>query len=1100
MDSFPAADAIRHPAFESTAEVPLAAAHLGDRARMAVLLEGAAVLAHLAHAGWFLPRGWQGAGLAADGVLCLPPPARGRARELPQQSLLWLAELLFGDAQVKGRSETRRALRGVLSRWRHALAPVAPDRAVTDLLTAAPFLWEPPFAAARQALLAELHRGGAWLPWVVGPGIFRRRLLKRAGTAAAARELLAGSEVRSLWEEATANQPTAPASGDQVALPGAGGVAERVPPAGAEERLERACSLAGRGRYQQALEAVADLRSTAARLLKIDCQMRLGRLGAALAGIRRLAAAELAPVETLALAELAVRVLANLGQLEDLQPWVERAMLAACGPLAARAELLAAVAAWDLSDLAAAERHLDSCREALAGGDLAWRWSSVASLVTRARGELEQALEQLRSALGSRRNRTHAEAAELWNEVGICRAGLGDLAGAERAFLHTVRLIAGSEGPRATTLALYNLAEIRLRRGRFAGVREILEEVSLENRLAGNLRGTVQDLELWARYELAHGRGQAALEHCRAALALLAGKEMVFRRSVLQVLAARALGWLGLPEEARDALGPADPTAVAELELEERPALFALAGAREAALLAAEGPCGELWQTVLLSGEPRASAWDALAGLEPYRAARLVLDTELVAPGAAPLDWRRRAAATFHRLGAPSLAGRLEARGAGPWACLEAFLESPPSPEVWARLFADCGHAGARLSLRHAGGESLLAAGRGGQEELEAEVEGGRLVLSATVIDPLLSFLFALARRDLDGRRLGLVEAPPDPRRSAGSGAARDGFVGESLGLRAALARLSRLAAGDLPLLILGESGTGKELAAALVHRESPRAARPFLPMNCAAVSENLLLSDLFGHVRGAFTGADRDRAGVFEAAQGGTVFLDEIGDLPLAAQGMLLRVLQEGEVRRVGESLARKVRVRVVAATHRDLLQMVERGAFRQDLYFRLRVASVELPPLRERQEDIPLLVAHFLAACSGPAGPAPAAGARGPAPAAAQRLRLAPEALAALGGYAWPGNVRELGNVLAVAAALAAHDGGVIEPRHLDLPREAAPRASAPVEAEGSYHARVDRYRRRLIEDALAAASGNRARAARSLGMSRQAFSYAVRQLRLL
>ncbi|MCB1057112.1 MAG: sigma 54-interacting transcriptional regulator, partial [Acidobacteria bacterium] len=241
--------------------------------------------------------------------------------------------------------------------------------------------------------------------------------------------------------------------------------------------------------------------------------------------------------------------------------------------------------------------------------------------------------------------------------------------------------------------------------------------------------------------------------------------------------------------------------------------------------------------------------------------------------------------------------------------------------------------------------------------------------------------------------------------------------------------------------------------------------------LNCAALAEHLVMSDLFGHVRGAFTGADRDRAGVFESARGGTVFLDEIGDLAAPAQGMLLRVLQEGEVRRLGESLPRQVDVRVVAATHRDLEEQVRRSEFRQDLFYRLRVALVTLPPLARRGHDVLLLAETFLTRHD-------------------PRLRLSPAARARLVGHSWPGNVRELGNVLAVAAALA--EDGVIEPGHLDLPDTAETPAT-------DYHQSLEAFRRRLVQEALAAAAGNRAEAARRLGLSRQALSYLVRQLRL-
>jgi DNA-binding NtrC family response regulator len=261
------------------------------------------------------------------------------------------------------------------------------------------------------------------------------------------------------------------------------------------------------------------------------------------------------------------------------------------------------------------------------------------------------------------------------------------------------------------------------------------------------------------------------------------------------------------------------------------------------------------------------------------------------------------------------------------------------------------------------------------------------------------------------------------------------------------------------------------------VHRLSPRREGPFVAVNCAALSESLLMSDLFGHVRGAFTGADRDRAGVFETAQGGTVFLDEIGDLPTVAQGMLLRVLQDGEVRRVGESLPRRVEVRVVAATHRELPAMVREGSFRQDLFYRLCGASVALPPLRDRGRDVLVIAGEILARRTRAGGDG-----RPPRLSAAARARLL--------AHSWPGNVRELENVLGAAAALAA--GGAIEPEHLELPATAAAPAT-------DYHREVEAFRRRLVEEALAAAGGNRAEAARRLGVSRQALSYLVRSLRL-
>ena len=253
-----------------------------------------------------------------------------------------------------------------------------------------------------------------------------------------------------------------------------------------------------------------------------------------------------------------------------------------------------------------------------------------------------------------------------------------------------------------------------------------------------------------------------------------------------------------------------------------------------------------------------------------------------------------------------------------------------------------------------------------------------------------------------------------------------DGMIGECEGMKAVFSRIDKTAPTPATVLILGESGTGKELVARAMHARSRRAQAPFVAVNCASIPENLVESELFGHEKGAFTGAAQARRGLFEAAHQGTLFLDEIGELPLAAQARLLRVLQEGELRPVGSSRTRKVDVRLLAATHRDLQAMCAEGSFRQDLYFRLRVVEIRLPPLRDRDVDLVPLADALLARS------AEAMGRTG--------LTLAPDVLPAMRAYDWPGNVRELANALERAVIL--HDGeGPITADELGL---AAPRAT--------------------------------------------------------
>jgi transcriptional regulator with PAS, ATPase and Fis domain len=283
--------------------------------------------------------------------------------------------------------------------------------------------------------------------------------------------------------------------------------------------------------------------------------------------------------------------------------------------------------------------------------------------------------------------------------------------------------------------------------------------------------------------------------------------------------------------------------------------------------------------------------------------------------------------------------------------------------------------------------------------------------------------------------------------------------------MRAVLALARRAAAVDTTVLIEGESGVGKERVARLIHEESPRAAAPFLAINCGAISEGLLESELFGHVRGAFTGATQDHAGLFEAAAGGTLFLDEIGELPLAMQAKLLRVLQEREVRRVGETRSRAVDVRVLAASNRDLAQEVEARRFRKDLYYRLRVIGLVIPPLRERKDDVLPLARTLLAGAAARLGRA--------------AVQLSPAAADQLLRHAWPGNVRELGNAIERAVALGA--GGRIEPQ--DLPEEV--RAARPLVPSWSGTATLAELERTAIVSALEQHGGNRERAAAQLGI---------------
>ena len=306
-------------------------------------------------------------------------------------------------------------------------------------------------------------------------------------------------------------------------------------------------------------------------------------------------------------------------------------------------------------------------------------------------------------------------------------------------------------------------------------------------------------------------------------------------------------------------------------------------------------------------------------------------------------------------------------------------------------------------------------------------------------------------------------------------------LVGETAKMKEIYQFLAKVAPSESTVLITGESGTGKELAARALHRNSPRGGKPFVAINCAAIPESLLESDLFGHERGAFTGAGSQKKGRLEVADGGVVFLDEIGELAPPLQVKLLRVLQEREFERVGGTQPIKVNIRLIAATNRDLDEAVRKGEFRQDLYYRLAVVQLPMPALRERKEDIPMLARHFVQKY-------------------AKRCKVKPkplsrEAMAALVHYEWPGNVRELENAIERALVMGSSDMVLLE----DLPDSLLEQESSEEMTEGKYHAGVKELKRRLILDAVEQTRGNYVEAAGILGVHPNYLHRLIRNLGL-
>ncbi|REJ79891.1 MAG: sigma-54-dependent Fis family transcriptional regulator [Acidobacteria bacterium] len=1116
--------AIRHAAFAAAADPaaqPLAAARQGltDRHRLGLLLQGAALLGHLRSVGLDLEMGAWAEATLGPGVL-LGLPARsvvslhrdGRRGPLAQQLLRELLQMLFGGSHsVAGRGEARRIARRLQSDWGQELTDVRPQRVVRRLLVLADFLWSQRYAEHRRALVASSAISGR--PRIIGPRHWRRELLARSSDAADAERLAMAEDARDLWHPSPSLRLRPPRELFLERRWRAAALAwERSPPVNDRERYEEARALFAQGAFRAALDRFRRLDRVWARMYGVACLYQLGELHRAQRALLALEREALGARETLALAEVAQRVFAAREDRTRQRDWIARSLRAGRGRHRGRAHLLAAWGRLDLGDAERFARHLDRARSYGVPEEHAWQLHHAEGTRLLLSGRAAEATREISSALGSRRLLRVFEAGRLWNDLATARWAAGERAAAERAIEHSHRLMSRCDGPVATSLCLANLADIRMRCGRFDGVADLVERCEAVSRAQDNRRGVVHDRILRARLHLLVGELGECLDVLDTVEADLCGSgELICDPGEPAALRALALGLRGQGAAAGKALQGIDRIPALAAEREEIPAIWLMAGRRAEALRdSPPGAVGELWRAVAAGGATGELLASAVRSMQSHGAARLVLLVHRLAPEIVDVELRLRAARHLVGCGAGRLAEPLaggegdESRPAVPnglerrdedgsgrrppsgrwealWEHLAQLIEQTPASESALREWFER-LPGSELGVTLQGSSRRWVLRQGpapaSGEAVDAVEIDGRCGVWRLERGPSAAACRVLV--ETVERQCEWIGAPSGVGARSGGSAPGDGrleeMVGDSPALLAATRQLRRFARGEIPVLVLGETGTGKELAARAVHRLSPRAAAPFLAVNCAALSETLLLSDLFGHARGAFTGADRQHVGVFESAEGGTVFLDEIGDLPPVAQGMLLRVLQEGEIRRVGETAIRRVDVRVIAATHRDLETLVREGAFRQDLLFRLNVAVVTLPPLRERGDDAVRLAETFLAELAG----------------AGDERRLSPEALESLRSHSWPGNVRELRGAVQRALALCEPDTVEIGPDILGLAG-----ASSAREAEGPWHEWLERIKRDRLARALSECSGNQAEAARRLGITRQAMSYLVRQL---
>ena len=493
---------IRHGAFRAVDEgIAIQRAKLTDQQRIGVLLQGAAILSHAQLAGLCLRKGWEGARVDRQGLLLLDAPIPGRSSEMVQMALLELLERLFQKVgPPAGRGEARRVARHLYDQLAQVLTPVSPDRVVEEILESASFLWSPAFGPARRALAAEHFRAGERYLWLAGSGAARRRFLAlESQDLETLADHLAGAGAQGRWSgvEESIAEGGAPSAGvwRRELLHW-----RRTTEEGQDTELELASALVALGRYRSALEVLAGVGEVGARILRARCQLRLGELRGAMATLRELVKLPLEGAQRVELAGIVSRVLAARGRRQEIDGWMERLLKSAEVADWTR-ELVLAGAAWDRGDLEAVEQGLERAREeALQDSHWAGRWYHLSGQrALQVRDGLGAAASIGRALSEGRRSLPPARAARLWSDLAVARAYAGDLAGAEHACRHAERLLWGAEGPVRTTLVLYNLAEVRLRRGRVEGVESILERSTAENRRSGNRKALIRDLELWVR-------------------------------------------------------------------------------------------------------------------------------------------------------------------------------------------------------------------------------------------------------------------------------------------------------------------------------------------------------------------------------------------------------------------------------------------------------------------------------------------------------------------------------------------------------------------------------------------------------------------------